>query len=121
MLFLSIAMFGYFALHLRIIHSSSTLEQRQAMRRLVETAQVKAWTSGNPPASGNFPLTAPAANSYAQDFEMGESALSGNTLVKAEASPSGLYRVEHQLQWTNRHGQQSYRMDSYLREKDAGW
>ena len=32
-LFLSIAMSGYFALHLRIIHSSFTLNQRPNMRR----------------------------------------------------------------------------------------
>ncbi|MBS2036740.1 prepilin-type N-terminal cleavage/methylation domain-containing protein [bacterium] len=119
-LFLSIAMFGYFALHLRIIHSSTTLDQRQGMRRHVERA---AWVSHygpSPPVVGIAPLIPPvqAALVYAADPN---DDYTGNVTTTAQANPPGLYRIEYDIFWTNKHGPQSYVLDTMIREKDPGW
>lgn len=120
MLFLSIAMFGYFALHLRIIHSASTLDQRQAMRRHVERAAQVVRCGPTPPQTGVFPIqpTLQITNVYAPDPNL---AYDGNVTVTLHPSPPGLYRVEYNLTWQNKHGKQSYLIDSFEREKDAGW
>lgn len=119
-LFLSIAMFGYFALHLRIIHSASTLDQRQAMRRHLERAAVTVHYGPSPPQTGVFPIqpNIQVTNVYAPDLN---TAYDGNVTVTVQASPPGLYRAEYSINWENKHGRQNYLIDSYEREKDTGW
>lgn len=123
-LFVSIAMFGYFALHLRIIHSASTLEQRQAMRRHLERAAYSVRYGNRPPQVGVFPIqplqpgTTAAENIYAEDPNQ---AYDGNVTVTLQTSPPGTYRVEYSIFWENKHGRQNYVIDTFVRDKDAGW
>lgn len=119
-LFLSIAMFGYFALHLRIIHSATTLDQRQGMRRHVERA---AWTTRYgplPPVTGVAPLIPPTQAVLVYSPDPNDD-YTGNVTTTAQTSPPGLYRVEYDVFWTNKHGPQSYVLDTLVREKDPGW
>jgi len=119
-LFLSIAMFAYFALHLRIIHSASTLDQRQAMRRHVERATANLRYGDRPPPIGTQPLnpisalTDPATQDPNQAYQ-------GNVTVTLQTNPPGLYRIETSIFWNNRHGPQNYVMDTFIRDKDPGW
>ena len=120
-LFLSIAMFGYFALHLRIIHSSFTLDQRQNMRRHVEIAAAGILFGDIPPKTGVFDLSSGVfapSDLYAQDPD---DVYTGNVSVSAEINPPQLYRAEYDIRWTNKHGSQSYVLDTYIGAKDAGW
>lgn len=120
-LFLSIAMFGYFALHLRIIHSSFTLDQRQNMRRHVEIAAAGTLFGDIPPKTGVFDLSSGVfapSDLYAQDPD---DVYTGNVSVSAEINPPQLYRAEYDIRWTNKHGSQSYVLDTYIGAKDAGW
>ncbi len=119
-LFLSIAMFGYFALHLRIIHSSFTLSQRQNMRRHVEIAAAGV-LYGDIPKTGVFDLSSGVfapSDLYAQDPD---DVYSGNVTVSAEINPPQLYRAQYDIRWTNRHGAQNYVIDTYVGTKDTGW
>jgi len=119
-LFLSIAMFGYFALHLRIIHSATTLDQRQGMRRHVERANYVTRYGPSPPTAGTVPLIPPvlAAIVYATDPN---DDYTGNVTTTVQTNPPGLHRVEYNIFWTNKHGGQSYVLDTFVREKDTGW
>ncbi|MBN9415135.1 MAG: prepilin-type N-terminal cleavage/methylation domain-containing protein [Candidatus Eremiobacteraeota bacterium] len=119
-LFLSIAMFGYFALHLRIIHSATTLDQRQGMRRHVERANYVTRYGASPPHIGVDPLIPPtqAALVYAADPN---DDYTGTVSTTVQTTPPALYRVEYDIHWTNKHGSQSYVLDTFIREKDTGW
>ena len=119
-LFLSIAMFGYFALHLRIIHSSFTLSQRQNMRRHVEIAAAGVLYGDIPPKTGIFDLSSGLFTSgalYAQDPD---DVYTGNVTVNAEINPPQLYRAEFDIRWANKHGAQNYVIDTYTDTKDPG-
>lgn len=120
-LFLSIAMFGYFALHLRIIHSSFTLSRRQNMRRHVEIAAAGTLYGEIPPKTGIFDLSSglfSQGDLYAQDPD---DVYTGNVTVTAETNPPQLYRAEYDIRWANKHGSQRYVMDTYIGAKDPGW
>jgi prepilin-type N-terminal cleavage/methylation domain-containing protein len=119
-LFLSIAMFGYFALHLRIIHSATTLDQRQGMRRHVERANYVSRYGVSPPHIGVDPLIPPTMGVWVYAPDPNDN-YTGTVSTTVQTTPPALYRVEYDIRWTNKHGEQNYVLDTFVREKDPGW
>jgi hypothetical protein len=129
MLFLSIAMFGYVALHMRIIHSSTTLRQRHEVRRRVDLYSanlLSTWQQGSLPADGTYPLY----DKTLGDMEMitpylvGSDApgqAEGTYTVKRILDPPEVIHIATQVEWQSQHGTQVYQWDTYRAAKDKGW
>lgn len=130
MLFVSIALFGYVALHLRILHSSSTLQLRHSIRRKVDLhmgvllGKAKA---GALPSDGVYPLfidshTGEMITPYlvASGDQLGNN-YSGNATVETQGDSPKVRHLSVQIDWANQHGVQSYVVDTYHGAKDAGW
>lgn len=131
MLFVSIALFGYVALHLRILHSASTLQLRHSIRRKVDLHMGvligQAKQDKLPKADGVLPLFVDA----------GTKEMITPYLVSTNDQPGNQYdgvitletqfdcpKVRHlslQIDWRNQHGAQSYVVDTFHATKDAGW
>lgn len=130
MLFLSIAMFGYIGLHMRILHSSGTLQERHSVRRKVDLhggLVVALMRRGKDISDGVYPLF---LDSVIKEFltpyleppkDMPGESYDGRIEVQSQANPPDLRHVTVYLQWTNRHGPQEYVADTFLGRKDPGW
>lgn len=126
MLFLSIAMFGYIALHMRIIHSSTTLQQRHSVRRKVDLQSALLQTRIS--KTGEYPIFVDGVCKEAlepyvaaagdgvrdQEYQVHHRAL------QLEKQPE-LLHLRTELTWTNQHGPQAYVLDTYVGPKDKGW
>ena len=112
--FISIALFGYISLHLRIIHSSLRLEQHEEIRNILETA-----------------LLRQLATSRVQDVAEGETPqenVAGADLtykmvkrVSRPDSSSHLKRLEADLIWHDGFGDHGFHVESYARKYQWGW
>lgn len=91
-LFISIAFFGYMSLHIRLMHSGQKLEQRQVHRE--EVGQSVA-----------------AQISKARREGVG---------LKHPDVPE-LVRVIARAEWTDKNGEQSYRVETYELRDRFGW
>jgi hypothetical protein len=131
MLFVSIAMFGYIALHMRIIHSSTTLQQRNAVRRKMDLQHALA--NRLIKRQGLYPpFIDEACLMMMKDYvaPAGDGA-TGNYTCSHEAFEPPLYQfpdskivtvqIISTVSWVNQHGPQQYLLDSYQVTKDAGW
>lgn len=129
-LFVSIAIFGYIALHMRIIHSSTSLHQRHAIRRKVDLHSgllVGVARQGKLPADGVYPLFLDTATQefltpylvYAGDNP--DNQYSGQERIQSVASIPGMKRLSVEINWSNRHGDQQYVVDTYVGAGDKGW
>lgn len=93
-LFISIALFGYMSLHIRLMHSGEKLEQRQTYREQV----------GNSLAEAILAVKA------------------GSSSLPDEPSlPAGIKHVEAQATWTDRNGVQTCQSDTYEYRRSTGW
>ena len=130
MLFLSIAMFGYISLHMRIIHSSTTLHLRHAIRRKVDLQSgliVDRGRNGSLPADGTYPAFVDQATTdfltpylvYAGDTP--ESNYGGQLTIQTQVDAPTVKHHTVQITWSNRHGPQEYVVDTYTGAKDKGW
>lgn len=129
MLFLSIAMFGYISLHMRILHSSTTLQVRHSIRRKVDLhiSQLLAKAHSSELADGTYPLLLdevakemltpylkPSGDDPGNNY-------TGEVQIQTQVSPPNVKHLTVKIQWTNRHGPQEYVVDTYVASKDAGW
>lgn len=131
MLFVSIALFGYVALHLRIIHSASTLHLRHAIRRKVDLQMglllSKARGGSLPTADGNYPLfiddqtrefitpyLIPSKDQVGNDY-------TGNSTLTRQVDSPNIRHLSLEIGWNNQHGAQNYVVDTYHLSKDSGW
>lgn len=130
MLFVSIAMFGYIGLHMRILHSSTTLQHRHNVRRKVDlyTSQVigvqrfqaSTLQEGTQELGElEYPEWLTPYLVLSKDEPGNEH--SGNLTVRTEPFPPRLKHLTWNVIWHNRHGEQAYVVDSYIGEKDPGW
>jgi prepilin-type N-terminal cleavage/methylation domain-containing protein len=129
-LFVSIAMFGYISLHMRIIHSSTTLHLRHSIRRKVDLHSalvVGRGRAGQLPADGVNPLF---VDSVTQEFltpylaasgDNPENNYDGNITIQTQPDAPSIKHLTVEIAWTNRHGPQSYVVDTYTGSKDKGW
>jgi prepilin-type N-terminal cleavage/methylation domain-containing protein len=131
MLFVSIALFGYVALHLRILHSASTLQLRHSIRRKVDLHMGvlvgKARAGGLPSADGVYPLLLDSQSRemitpylVASGDQVGNN-YSGNMTLETQGDSPKVRHLSVQVDWTNQHGAQSYVVDTYHGAKDSGW
>ncbi len=131
MLFVSIALFGYVALHLRILHSASTLQLRHSIRRKVDlhTGLVvgRARSGGLPTSDGLYPLfmdshTSEMVTPYlvASGDQAGNN-YTGNVTLETQSDCPNVRRLSVRIDWNNQHGAQSYVTDTFYGKKDAGW
>ena len=131
MLFVSIAMFGYISLHMRIIHSSLTLQKRHSIRRKVDLhsglLMVQTGTAFKGVPDGVKPLfVLPEFKEILTPYlvhsdDVPGSQYDGNVTLRTPVSPPGLRHWVLTIDWSNRYGPQQYVMDSYMRSKDTGW
>ena len=131
MLFVSIALFGYVALHLRILHSASTLHLRHSIRRKVDLhaglVVGRAKSGGLPTSDGVYPLfvdnqTSEMITPYlvASGDQVGNN-YTGNLTLETQSDCPKVRRLSVRIDWTNQHGAQSYVTDTFYGAKDAGW
>lgn len=131
MLFVSIALFGYVALHLRILHSASTLQLRHSIRRKVDlhTGLVvgRAKAGALPPSDGVYPLfldthTSEMITPYlvASGDQVGNN-YTGNLTFETQSDCPKVRHLSVRIDWDNQHGAQSYVTDTFHGAKDAGW
>lgn len=131
MLFVSIALFGYIALHMRILHSASTLQLRHSIRRKVDlhmgvlVGQAK--VDKLPKEDGLHPLFVKPSNGelitpylLASGDQPGNN-YTGNITMETQHDAPKVRHLILQLDWTNQHGAQSYVVDTFHGAKDAGW
>jgi len=131
MLFVSIALFGYVALHLRIIHSASTLHLRHAIRRKVDLQMGlilgKARAGSLPTADGNYPLF---VDDQTREFitpylipsgDQPGNNYTGNATFTRQVDNPNIRHLSMEIGWNNQHGAQNYVVDTYHLAKDAGW
>ena len=130
MLFLSIAMFGYIGLHMRIIHSSTTLHLRHSIRRKVDlhsALTVNRARQGQPPPDATYPLFIDLATMefltpyLIASGDSPENNYGGNVTVQTMSDAPQIKRLTVDITWTNRHGPQSYVVDTFTGAKDKGW
>lgn len=130
MLFLSIAMFGYISLHMRIIHSSTTLHQRHSIRRKVDLHSgllVDKARGGSLPPDGTYPLlidqvTTEFLTPYlVNSGDHPENNYGGNVSIATQVDAPTVKHLTVQITWQNRHGAQNYVVDTYVGAKDKGW
>lgn len=131
MLFVSIAMFGYISLHMRIIHSSITLQKRQSIRRKVDlhSGLTAAQLAVNPKSQADgttplFPLQAikEMITPYLVNTDdLPGAQYDGKLTFSTPVEPQGLRHWVLSVDWSNRYGPQQYVTDSYVRAKDPGW
>ena len=130
MLFLSIAMFGYIGLHMRIIHSSTTLHLRHSIRRKVDLQSaltVNRARQGQAPADATYPLFIDLATMefltpyLIASGDSPENNYGGNVTVQTMSDAPQIKRLTVDITWTNRHGPQSYVVDTFTGAKDKGW
>ncbi|MFN8611432.1 MAG: prepilin-type N-terminal cleavage/methylation domain-containing protein [Vulcanimicrobiota bacterium] len=131
MLFVSIALFGYVALHLRILHSSSTLQLRHSIRRKVDLHMGiflgQARNGQLPAADGTYPLL---INDPNQEFitpylvptgDQPGNNYDGHKLIQTQSDNPVVRHLTLQIDWRNQHGAQSYVLDTFHAPKDKGW
>lgn len=131
MLFVSIALFGYVALHLRIIHSASTLHLRHAIRRKVDLHMGlvlgKARADSLPTADGTYPLfiddgTREMITPYLiQSGDQPGNNYTGNATFTRQVDNPNIRHLSLEIGWNNQHGAQNYVVDTYHAARDAGW
>lgn len=131
MLFVSIALFGYVALHLRILHSASTLQLRHSIRRKVDLHMGvlvgKAKADKLPKQDGLNPLfVEPSTREFITPYliasgdQVGNN-YEGNITLETQVDSPKVRHLILQVDWTNQHGQQSYVVDTFHAAKDTGW
>lgn len=131
-LFVSIALFGYMSLHMRIIHSATTLQQRHAIRRKVnlQSALLVAkarWGSKDLDHMGSYPLfvtrlTENFLSPYLHPGGDDRSAEYQASLERnVEMAPLPAEHLQVRVSWDNRHGPQEYVVDTLVCPKDKGW
>ena len=130
MLFISIALFGYIALQMRIIHSSTTLHQRHSIRRKVDLHSgllVARGRQGKLPSDGPAPLF---LDTQTQEFltpyliasgDNPENNYTGNSTIQTLVNAPNIKHLTVEIDWVNRHGPQNYVVDTYVGAKDKGW
>jgi len=143
LLFLSIAVFGYFGLHVRLIHSAGLLENRQRHRQIVQRMLTRsvAVLARNPTAT---PSTEPEVTGMTPSpgAAPGASASPSASLASGDPPPvvdpisipntiaveygvgvlQGLDRVSVHLDWTDRTGyMQRVQVETLECGEDAGW
>jgi prepilin-type N-terminal cleavage/methylation domain-containing protein len=131
MLFVSIALFGYVALQLRILHSASTLQVRHSVRRKVDlhmgVVVGKAKADKLPKEDGVFPLFVdPPTREFITPYLVASQDLPGNNYdgnitLETQVDCPKVRRLSLQIDWSNQHGAQSYVVDTFHGAKDAGW
>ncbi|MBN9418176.1 MAG: prepilin-type N-terminal cleavage/methylation domain-containing protein [Candidatus Eremiobacteraeota bacterium] len=131
MLFVSIALFGYVALHLRILHSASTLQLRHSIRRKVDLHMGvligQAKQDKLPKNDGVLPLfldqgtqemitpyILPSGDQPGNQYE-------GRITLETQVDCPKVRHLSLQIDWNNQHGAQSYVVDTFHATKDAGW
>lgn len=131
MLFVSIAMFGYISLHMRIIHSSITLQKRHSIRRKVDLhsgllmAQMNSGFSKAPDGVQPlfvFPEFKEMFTPYLIHSEdLPGNQYDGNITLSTPVQPPGLRHWILTIDWSNNYGPQQYVTDSFVRARDTGW
>lgn len=130
LLFISIALFAYVALHLRILHSASTLQLRHSIRRKVDlhmgifSGQAR---DNKLPVDGTYPLfiedpkqefitpyLVPAGDQPGNRYD-------GRKILQTQADNPNIRHLTLQIDWTNQHGAQTYVVDTFHAAKDKGW
>jgi len=118
-LFISIALFGYVSLHIRIIYSGTKLETRQNFREQVGanlvSNDVAARASGSN-ATVVFPPPPPAVPGsipYRDGGAVGTSSSAG--------LPPNLFPVNATRTWDDHNGTHTYFIDTYERLITTGW
>ena len=94
MLFLSIALFAYVSLQIRLIYSTSKLEQHQ-----LECEQANVTLVGN---------IGTARANYASATDV-------------PGGPPGLKQITATSTWDDRNGSQSFTVDTFIRPMQSGW
>ena len=142
-LFISTALFGYLALHLRLIHSSTKLERRQfiresAMHQLYLAALDARFDEVDLPS--NLPSDFEAGDTHgygayrkrreenknkpaSPPFEPVGDYSDGEIRTGQESGglPPGLSHVRARAVWTDRQGRQSFLIDVYERRALPAW
>lgn len=131
MLFVSIALFGYVALHLRILHSASTLQLRHSIRRKVDLHMGvllgQARRDKLPKTDGALPLFVdPPTKEMITPYLLATNDQPGNQYdgvitLETQVDCPKVRHLSLQIDWTNQHGAQSYVVDTFHSTKDAGW
>lgn len=131
MLFVSIALFGYVALHLRILHSASTLQLRHSIRRKVDLHMGvlvgKAKEDRLPKEDGLTPLFVDSSTReiitpyLVASADLPGNNYEGNVTLETQTDSPKVRHMVLQVDWTNQHGAQSYVVDTFHAGKDAGW
>ncbi|MHB2018278.1 MAG: hypothetical protein ACYCW6_15110 [Candidatus Xenobia bacterium] len=105
-LFISIALFAYVSLQIRLIYSTSKMEQHQM------------WCEqANQTLIGAMPA-ASAGGSGSQNEANNQAAVSWSPAV---SGPPGLTLVEATSTWSDHNGQHKFTMDTYVRPLYSGW
>ena len=129
MLFVSIALFGYISLHMRIIHSSTTLQKRHAIRRKMDLNVALVQVShkfGDGAISTDSQLLINGAVLQELQIPLRSSGdLPGNNhtgeiTMRTLGDPAVRHYVV-QIEWSNAHGNQTSVVDGYLPVVDKGW
>jgi len=100
LLFISIALFAYISLHIRIIHSSARVEERQAHRE-----EAQASLSASIPTLAATPAAQPA----------------GVTVERGLPGLPKLCRVRTEVVWRDREGEQRIEATTLVGPEDASW
>jgi Tfp pilus assembly protein PilV len=127
-MFISIALFGYVSLHIRIIYSGTKLESRQAMHEKVgdqlnaqiASTRVSGGSANATTSSGVFnsgPYNSTGAYSTGQTIPY----VDESSTASVNGLPPNLYAVNASTSWTDRNGVQNYFVDTYERQVTTGW
>lgn len=100
LLFVSIAFFGYASLHIRLIHSSSRVEERQTHREEAQSS-----LSSAVPVLSETPSAQPA----------------GVTVERGLPGLPNLCRVRTEVVWKDREGLQRVEATTLVGPEDASW
>ena len=131
LLFVSIALFGYVALHLRILHSASTLQLRHSIRRKVDLhiglIIARARNNKLPTTDGTHPIfiddtnqefitpyLVPAGDQPGNNYD-------GTESLQTQTDNPNVRHLTLQINWRNQHGPQTYVVDTFHAAKDKGW
>lgn len=113
-LFVTIAMFAYVSLHMRLIHSGRRLDVKLVDHKVLERMTVREISQV---MNGQKP-----ANAYREEIPRSEESEARIfRTVSEHPTYRGLYHVRYELERQDRFGARVYPLDTYETKTSVGW